>query len=57
MHKHFRIVALAQHLRSYGHREEHTRIPGLWKKLESLYNLPTLDERVRPAYPPRPAFG
>lgn len=26
--------------------EEHTRIPGIWKKLGSLYNLPALDERV-----------
>ncbi|OKL64072.1 hypothetical protein UA08_00786 [Talaromyces atroroseus] len=25
--------------------EEHTRIPGIWKKLTSLYNLPALDER------------
>ena len=46
MHRHFRMVALAQHLRSHGHREAHTRIPGIWKKLESLYNLEALNERV-----------
>ena len=27
--------------------EEHTRIPGIWKKLGTLYNLQPLDERVR----------
>ena len=46
MHKHFRMIALAQHLRSHGHREDHTRIPGIWSKLDGLYNLRTLDERV-----------
>jgi hypothetical protein len=30
--------------------EEHTRIPGIWKKLGTLYNLPALDERVRSTY-------
>ena len=50
MHKHFRMIALSQHLRNHGFnpaKEPHTRIPGIWKKLGSLYNLEALDERVR----------
>lgn len=27
-------------------QDKHTRIPGIWRKLESLYNLEALDERV-----------
>ena len=49
MHKHFRMVAIAEYMKSQGYataNDEHTRIPGIWKKLESLYNLPALDERV-----------
>ena len=49
MHKHFRMISLAQHLRNHGYNAEndvHTRIPGVWKKLRSLYNLKVLDERV-----------
>lgn len=49
MHKHFRMIALSQHLRNHGFnpaKEPHTRIPGIWKKLRSLYNLEALDERV-----------
>ncbi|MCJ1294567.1 hypothetical protein MMC34_006125 [Xylographa carneopallida] len=48
MHKHFRMLSLSQHLSSHGHnsrQETHTNIPGIWKKLESLYNLKILDER------------
>ncbi|MCJ1287978.1 hypothetical protein MMC26_007331 [Xylographa opegraphella] len=52
MHKHFRMLALSQHLRSHGHnpkQDTHTNIPGnipgIWKKLGSLYNLKILDER------------
>ena len=49
MHKHFRMVALSQHLRNNGYTspaDDHTRIPGVWEKLRSLYNLESLDERV-----------
>lgn len=46
MHKHFRMMALSNHMRSHGYKEEHTRIPGLWRKLETLYNVKMLDERV-----------
>ncbi|RAO66068.1 uncharacterized protein BHQ10_002080 [Talaromyces amestolkiae] len=48
MHKHFRMLAIAEYMKSQGYapaEEEHTRIPGIWKKLGSLYNLPALDER------------
>ncbi|GAD96536.1 CT20 family protein [Paecilomyces variotii No. 5] len=48
MHKHFRMIAIAEYMRSQGYAspsEPHTRIPGIWKKLGTLYNLPALDER------------
>lgn len=49
MHKHFRILAISDHMKSQGYapaNDQHTRIPGIWKKLGLLYNLPALDERV-----------
>lgn len=49
IHKHFRMIAISDYMKSQGYaplNEEHTRIPGIWKKLDSLYNLPALDERV-----------
>ena len=48
MHKHFRMVALSQYMRSHGHdpiQAPHTNIPGIWNKLHSLYNLTALNER------------
>jgi len=48
MHKHFRMLAISEYMKSQGYapaNEEHTRIPGIWKKLGTLYNLPALDER------------
>lgn len=44
------MLAIAEYMKSQGYApadEEHTRIPGIWKKLGSLYNLPALDERVQ----------
>lgn len=49
VHKHFRIIALHDYIQSSGctsRQDEHTRIPGIWEKLHSLYNLSILDERV-----------
>ncbi|CCU74321.1 CT20 family protein [Blumeria hordei DH14] len=46
MHKHFRIIAISEYLRNHGYDptvETHTRIPGIWKKLRSLYNLESID--------------
>ncbi|KAL4895941.1 chromatin modification-related protein EAF7-domain-containing protein [Aspergillus ambiguus] len=48
MHKHFRMLAISEYMKSQGYapsHAEHTRIPGIWKKLGTLYNLPALDER------------
>ncbi|KAJ6116800.1 hypothetical protein N7512_006525 [Penicillium capsulatum] len=48
VHKHFRMLAIADYLKSQGFGPstgEHMRIPGIWKKLRSLYNLEALDER------------
>ncbi|RAK98656.1 uncharacterized protein BO80DRAFT_479554 [Aspergillus ibericus CBS 121593] len=48
MHKHFRMLAISEFMKSQGYapaHAEHTRIPGIWKKLGTLYNLPALDER------------
>lgn len=38
------MIAVSEFLRSQG-SAEHLRIPGIWKKLSTLYNLPGLDER------------
>ncbi|TVY37271.1 Chromatin modification-related protein [Lachnellula occidentalis] len=46
--QHFRMIALSEHLRNHGYdptAEKHTRIPGIWQKLRTLYNLEILDER------------
>ncbi|KAL1955574.1 hypothetical protein VTO42DRAFT_8453 [Malbranchea cinnamomea] len=51
IHKHFRMLAIYDYMRSQGYApptEEHTRIPGIWKKLGTLYNLEALDEREEP---------
>ena len=43
------MIAISQHLRNNGYTtpgDEHTRIPGIWKKLQSSYNLEALDDRV-----------
>jgi MRG-binding protein len=45
MHKHFRMIALAQHLRNHGYDEKHTQIPGIWAKLKTLYNMEMIDAR------------
>ena len=46
MHKHFRIISIHNNMRSHGFAtEEHTRIPGVWRKLHQLYDLRALDER------------
>jgi MRG-binding protein len=51
-HKHFRMLAIFENFRSNGfggsaRREpaEHVRIPAIWAKLRSLYDLDALDER------------
>ncbi|KAH0534032.1 hypothetical protein FGG08_007367 [Glutinoglossum americanum] len=49
MHKHFRMIAIAQQLRHHGVTgpdDRHTRIPGIWQKLRTLYNLEAIDARV-----------
>ncbi|KAK7892907.1 hypothetical protein LTR67_007144 [Exophiala xenobiotica] len=48
MHKHFRIIAIREHLLSQGvinAEDPHTTISGIWAKLSSLYDLSKLDER------------
>jgi MRG-binding protein len=52
IHKHFRMLAIFENFRSNGfggsaRREpaEHVRIPAIWAKLRSLYDLDALDER------------
>lgn len=42
------MIALSEHLRNHGYNpkvESHTRIPGIWEKLRTLYNLEVIDER------------
>lgn len=50
MHKHLRMLSIASTLQSHGYAYNassgpHTRIPGIWAKLRSLYDLEALDER------------
>lgn len=48
IHKHFRMIALSEHLRNHGYdprTHHHTRIPGIWAKLRTLYNMDIIDER------------
>ncbi|KAK5121662.1 hypothetical protein LTR85_004834 [Meristemomyces frigidus] len=48
IHKHFRLIALHQFMLSNGYthpRNEHTRPAGIWRKLQTLYDLEALDER------------
>ncbi|KAI1330844.1 chromatin modification-related protein EAF7-domain-containing protein [Xylariaceae sp. FL0255] len=48
MHKHFRMIAISEHLRNHGFDpdvETHTRIPGIWRKLEQFFNMDMIDER------------
>ncbi|KAK3987807.1 hypothetical protein QBC44DRAFT_360446 [Cladorrhinum sp. PSN332] len=55
MHKHFRMIAISEHLRNHGFHPEkhpHTRIPGIWKKLSEFYSLEAVDERENSMDPP-----
>ena len=48
MHKHFRMIAISEHLRSHGFDPDiyhHTRIPHIWELLRSYYDLELIDER------------
>ncbi|KAG6039523.1 hypothetical protein E4U41_002493 [Claviceps citrina] len=48
MHKHFRMIAISEHLRNHGFDPDvykHTRIPNIWTKLRSYYDLDIIDER------------
>lgn len=48
VHKHFHILSLQQYLLSNGYIHPgapHTRIPQIWAKLRTLYDLDALDER------------
>ncbi|CVK89476.1 hypothetical protein FPRO06_03973 [Fusarium proliferatum] len=48
MHKHFRMIAISEHLRNHGidpDLYQHTRIPYIWQKLRTYYNLEVIDER------------
>lgn len=48
MHKHFRMLAISEHLRSHGYDPAvytHIQIPGIWKKLSEFFNMPVIDER------------
>jgi len=48
MHKHFRMIALSEHLRNHGYDPQvqtHTSIQGIWAKLGTMYNMPIIDDR------------
>lgn len=47
MHKRIRMFAISQRLRNHGYDPDvnpHIRIPGIWAKLGSLYNLQLIDQ-------------
>lgn len=42
------MIALSEHLRNHGYDprvEQHTRIPGIWEKLRTCYNMDVIDDR------------
>jgi len=50
MYKNFRMISISNALSSHGYSYNassgsHTRIPGIWAKLQALYDLEALDER------------
>ncbi|KAI2624312.1 CT20-domain-containing protein [Hypoxylon sp. NC1633] len=48
VHKHFRMIAISEHLRNHGFDpdvETHTRIPKIWDKLRLFFNMEAIDER------------
>ncbi|KAL2037968.1 hypothetical protein N7G274_009187 [Stereocaulon virgatum] len=51
MHKHFRMISISENIRNHGYngyaspKHFHMRIPGIWEKLGTLYNLEALDIR------------
>jgi MRG-binding protein len=45
LHKHFRVIGIAELMKNHGVSSANTDIPGIWKKLDTLYNLEELDER------------
>jgi MRG-binding protein len=53
MHKHFRIIGISELMKNHGVSDIHTGVEGIWRKLQSLYNLEGLDERVlNQSHPP-----
>jgi MRG-binding protein len=50
MHKHFRMLSISQQIQNQAYDESeatdtHIRIPGIWQKLGTLYNLEAIDSR------------
>ncbi|KAA8904185.1 CT20 family protein [Sphaerosporella brunnea] len=45
MHKHFRIIGIAELMKNHGVSTSHTNIAGIWEKLRTMYSLEGLDER------------
>src|SRR6266480_2362873 len=50
MYKNFRMISISNALSSHGYSYNstsgsHTRIPGIWAKLQALYDLEALNER------------
>ncbi|KAF8426922.1 chromatin modification-related protein EAF7-domain-containing protein [Tirmania nivea] len=45
MHKHFRMLSISNLMANHGVMDTHTRPPGIWKKLGTLYDMKLMDER------------
>ncbi|KAI9754822.1 MAG: hypothetical protein M1815_005393 [Lichina confinis] len=55
VHKHFRMIAISHYMHDHGYTPEtapHTNIPGIWRKLRSLYDLETIDDREDAIFEP-----
>ena len=55
MHKHFRVLAISEHLRNHGFDPDaypHTRLSGIWRKLREYYDLDAVNERENQLVPP-----
>ncbi|KAF3917459.1 hypothetical protein ABW21_db0208649 [Orbilia brochopaga] len=45
MHKHFRMLSIANLMKNHGVADTHTNIQGIWAKLATLYNLEAADDQ------------
>ncbi|KAI9883091.1 MAG: Carnitine O-acetyltransferase mitochondrial [Watsoniomyces obsoletus] len=55
MHKHFRMMSISRYMQEHGHSPQnapHTGVAGIWRKLQTLYDLDAIDESEDAALDP-----